>query len=161
MTMPSKIIPIVAGASLYFAAAASVEAVAGSQDRFQLFAGCRPMGLVVENLPKGAAEIGLTRATIETAVRSRLRAARLYSDGASPWLYVQVNLAGQAYNISIQYNKWVRDTVSGEGGTAVTWDIGSTGTHGRSSGYILSFVSQHMDKFIDEYLRVNASACKR
>ena len=85
---------MVAGASLYFAAAASVEAVTGSLDRFQLFAGCRPMRLVVEDLHKDTAKIGLTKATIEAAVRSRLRAARLYSKGASPWLYVRISVVG-------------------------------------------------------------------
>ncbi len=44
--------------------------------------------------------------------------------------------------------------------TATTWGVGSTGTHSRNPNFILSSVSQHTDKFIDEYLRVNADACK-
>ena len=34
------------------------------------------------------------------------------------------------------------------------------GTHGKDLGYILSSVSQIADRFIDEYLRVNADACE-
>ena len=37
---------------------------------------------------------------------------------------------------------------------------GSTGTHGDNASYILSSASQHVDKFIDEYLRVSADACR-
>ena len=57
-------------------------------DRFQLWNDCRAMNLVVEGLNQDAAEIGLTREAIETAVRSRLRAARLYNADAGPFLYV-------------------------------------------------------------------------
>ena len=44
-------------------------------------------------------------------------------------------------------------------GFASTWDSGSIGTHGNSAAFILSGVSRHTDRFIDEYLRVNADAC--
>ena len=43
---------------------------------------------------------------------------------------------------------------------AKTWDVASTGTHGQDPNFILSSVAQETDKFIDEYLRVNADACK-
>ena len=38
---------------------------------------------------------------------------------------------------------------------------GSTGTHGGDAGFILSAVSQHLDKFLVEYLRVNEENCGR
>jgi len=43
-------------------------------------------GSVDRIVAKGASDIGLTEETVATAVRSRLRAARLY--GASGWAYL-------------------------------------------------------------------------
>ena len=42
---------------------------------------------------------------------------------------------------------------------AQTWRTGEIGTHGRDAGYILQGISEHLDKFIVEYLRVNEGAC--
>ncbi len=131
-------------------------------DRFQLWNDCRPMYLVVETLDRDADDIGLTREAIGTAARSRLRAARLYDgDAVAPYLYVNVNVSRSTFGLSVEYNKWMSDPASGESGAASTWDRGAIGTHGGDAGYILSSVSQIMDIFIDEYLRVNEDACPR
>jgi len=155
-------------ASLCFGlpASANEQDVTDRRDRFQLWNNCEPMELVVENLSDDAAKIGLTRETILTTVRSRLRAARLYSDQRQTgYLYVNIHVVGQSHHISIEYRKWVMDFTSAEKFLATTWDISGTGTHvqsanGQSSSFILSHVSRKMDKFIDEYLRVNTLACK-
>ena len=147
---------------------AAVSASAGEvsdQDRFQIWNGCRAMRLVVENLPDDATAIGLTKDSIEVAVRSRLRAARLYTEdndeAAWSYLYARVNVVGPAFGISIEYWKVVRDLLAtGLDNRARTWDVGSTGTHTQNPNYILSSVAEDADKFIDEYLRVNADACK-
>ena len=133
-----------------------------SLDRFRLFNECRPMRLLVESLPADAAELGLTKASIQVAVESRLRSARLYDSESTfgPYLYVNVNVVGRAFHASLEYNKLVRDPASDVPGTATTWDIRSTGTHGADSSYILSAISELMDRFLVEYLRVNESACK-
>ena len=75
-------------------------------DRFQLWHYCLPTDLVVEGLPKDAANIGLTKKAITIAVRSRLRAARLY-EAEAPFTYLYVNVAvlSRAYSIDIAYNK--------------------------------------------------------
>lgn len=54
--------------------------VSGQTDseRFGLFAACRPMRVLVEDLSEAATKIGLTVESIETTAESRLRAARLY-----------------------------------------------------------------------------------
>ena len=70
--------PLLLAAALLLSAPAWAEEVT-DYDRFRLWNDCGPMKLVVENLPKAAADIGLTREAITTAVRSRLRAAHLYS----------------------------------------------------------------------------------
>ena len=117
------------------------------------------MRLVVESLPEDAAEIGLTESSIRAAAESRLRSARLYSEASDQYLYVNVNVAGHAFGVSLEYKKRVLDPLSGLGGLATTWNSGSTGTHGRDSGFILSGVSQHLDRFLVEFLRVNEAAC--
>ena len=121
------------------------------------------MTLVVERLPEDATTIGLTKDSIEVAVRSRLRAARLYTEdyAEAAWssLYAKVSVVGPAYSTALEYWKVVRDLATGLELQATTWDIGSTGTHGRDSSYILATVAENADKFIDEYLRVNEDAC--
>ena len=131
-------------------------------DRFQLFNECRPMDLLVEGVSSDADEIDLAKASILAAVESRLRSARLYDSETplSPYLYVNVNVSGLAFHASLEYNKLFHDPVSDVTTMATTWDISSTGTHGGSSSYILSSISQHMDHFLVEYLRVNESACQ-
>ncbi len=134
-------------------------AVGQGLDRFKLFADCEPMGLVVEGLPEDAAEIGLTEDSIRAAAESRLRSARLYIEASSPYLYINVNVLAGAFNVALEYNKSVFDPLSGLSGVASTWSSGGTGTHGRDSGFILSQVSQHLDRFLAEFLRVNEAAC--
>ena len=136
-------------------------------DRFNLWNDCRPIDLVIENLSDGAAEIGLELEDIEIAARSRMRSARLYTEEApTPQsledyhrLYINVAVVGNAFNISIEYDKYVHHLPSDGANLATTWDTGGTGTHGQDANYIISTLSQYMDRFIDEYLRVNDSAC--
>ena len=132
-------------------------------ERFRLFNGCRPMKLVIEGLPSNAKSIGLTEAMLQAAVESRLRAARLYTE-SSLWetyayLYVNINVVGPAFKISLEYNKVVSDRFD-LSGPATTWSSSSTGTHGESAGYIITSLSQHIDRFLAAYLRVNEFACE-
>ena len=129
-------------------------------DRFQLWNDCRAMDLLVVELGQDAADIGLTREAIETAVRSRLRTARLYDADASPYLYVNVRVVGDAFNIDVGYRKLVVDPASGQSSYATTWYRGVVGTHGRDGNYILTNTSGSIDRFLDEYLRVNADVCE-
>jgi len=147
-------------AALLIAATAETEEVTNI-DRFRLWNNCAPMDLIVEHLPDAATEIGLKKEAIETTVRSRLRAARLFDAGKLQYLYVNVNVVGRAHGISFEYNKYFYDPASELHGFAITWDSSGTGTHGSDSRYILSHVAEYIDKFIDEYLRVNEDACSR
>lgn len=52
------------------------------------------------------------------------------------------------------------DSVSGLKLSATTWTRGSTGTHGRNPGFIVQSVSEHVDAFLVEYLRVNEKDCR-
>ncbi len=130
-------------------------------DRFRLFSNCTPMRLVVEDLPEDALEIGLTKNAIRATVESRLRSARLYGEKAlSPYIYINVTVVGRAFSLSLKYDKMVRDIYTNQLFAATTWDSGSAGTHGGNAGYILSWVSQHMDQFLVEFLRVNEETCE-
>ena len=157
--------------SLMLAAPSGAADIETEIDRFQLWHACQSVGLVVEQLPDDAGKIGLRRPDIETAVRSRLRGARIYNDrSSSPYLYVNVNVVGAAFSVGFYFKRWVTVSVAfwlkpkgmdGPAGPAATWNVGSAGTHGDAAGYVLSAVARHTDKFIDEYLRVNAGACRK
>ena len=150
-------------AFLIAVASASAEEVS-DLDRFRLWNKCRPTNLVVEGLPKEADSLGLTKNSIEVTVRSRLRGARLFTEdyAAAGWsyLYINLNVVGNAFDIEFSYAKYVEDEATGLRRNARTWRSGTTGTHGKNSNYILASVSHHTDEFIDEYLRVNDDACK-
>lgn len=135
-----------------------------ARDYFRLWNDCRATGILVESLSDDAAAIGLTVDRIETMLRSRLRAARIYDDSAEDtYLYVNINVGSNFFGIGLKFRKWVLDIATSEGrggqGFATTWDIGSAGTHGQNASFILQAVSEQVDKFIDEYLRVNEEAC--
>ena len=139
---------------------ATAQDVSGS-DRFELFNECGPMDLVVERYEgdAGWTDIGLTVDRIQTMAESRLRAARLYDATALAYLYVNVNVLGRAFSLRVEYSKVLYDGVSGETNYAKTWNIGSTGTHSGDAGFILQSLSEYLDRFILEYLRVNEDAC--
>ena len=69
---------------------------------------------------------------------------------------------GGTFLVSVELLKWLKDELRGITGfwQATTWYTYGYGTHGQDPTAIVSLVSQLTDKFIDEYLRVNAVACK-
>ena len=171
-------------ALLFRAGGAAGETATEKSERFELFGDCKPIVLFVEGLSADASKIGLTAAALQAAVESRLRAARLYASTLSlpeseqealalwralrlhrsaltPYLYVNVHVAGNAFHVRLGYQKWVHDSLSDLSGRVTTWDTGSTGTHGDDASYILSSVSQDMDQFLLEFLRVNDDACEK
>ena len=131
------------------------------------------MSLGVSTVSQGASDIGLTEQAITVAVRSGaepttpgcFERARLYNaDPGTPFLFVRVNVVGVAFHVSVDYIKWVEDSASGVSRPARTWERLSTGTHrldASYASYILSELSQKVDEFIDEYLRVNGASCEK
>ena len=154
---------VIAAALVALPALATVFSAAESNaaDDFELWNACKPTRLVVEDLSSDAAEIGLTEERIETLTRSRLRAARIYGNILSEThLYVRVSVTSRAFTTSVEFHKNLFDPISEENNYASTWQSGSfVGTHGQNAGFILQGLSELVDKFIDEYLRVNAEAC--
>ena len=131
-----------------------------SSDAFALWNECATINLIVEDLSDGAAAIDLTMERIQTLAESRLRAARLYDAAGLSYLYVRVGVVGGAFHREVSFNKLLRDDVSEKNGMASTWDTGSLGTHGGNAGFILQGVSEHLDRFVLEYLRVNETVCR-
>ena len=144
--------------------ASTVQAqVVSELDRFRLFNAYRPMLLVVERLSSDAQAAGLTRERIQLAAESRLRAARLYTESIekanAAYLYININVGGPAFSISVRYQKLVTDLATNSDNVASTWNTGSTGTHGGDTGFIIQDLSSHLDRFLAGYLRVNEPTC--
>ena len=154
-------------AFLLSASSASAEEVS-DRDAFSLWAACAPVALEVGDVSERGREIGLRRVDIETAVRSRLRAARLYLDvTAGPVLVVLVRVFKGVFAVDVQLFKAVEDRSAWSSmpdgvdqlfGFASTWENGNIGISDNAH-FVLSVVEHYTDKFIDEYLRVNADAC--
>ena len=75
-----------------------------------------------------------------------------------PVLEVNVSVLGGAFMISMRYNKTLFDSVSGKNSFATTWNRSILGTQG-GTDYIVSRLSELLDEFLTEYLRVNEAAC--
>ena len=151
-------------------------------DRRELFTGCQPVRLYAE-VVDAKRTTDLTEDRIRTMAESRLRAARLFADEYSDVaLLISVHVAGQAFSsdVSLRQDVYLRQgqtwpgpglqflhepltplELSGDFGSASTWQDRITGTHGGDGGYILQGVSEQLDRFVLEYLRVNEEACER
>ena len=146
------------GLALSFLATAAA-GEAAITERFQLYADCRPMRLVVENLSEDATAIGIKLEAIQAAAESPLRSARLFNTEADPFLYINVNVVGGGFAVRLEYNKRLHDPITDSRYSAPTWNINGAGTHGQDGEFILSLVSQYLDRFLPEFLRVNEEAC--
>lgn len=129
-------------------------------DRFKLWFSCHSLNLLVEDLPWEAARLGLTKGHIETAVRGKLSAARLYTTLRRPFLHVHVKVSQTNFEVIVRFYKHLFDRASNLWTWAMTWERRSTGLHAGDGNHVLSEVLRFTDTFIDEYLRVNAVACQ-
>ena len=145
-------------------------------ERFQLYTECREVKLFVGG--RLESDGWGYKGSLETAVRSRLRSARIYAEEAvaDPSLpklaivYITTemyanngtDLIGVFFSVGARLEKMLTDPISGLEDYARTWQgyerIGWGGEP--DSGRLLQFVSEATDDFIDSYLRVNAPACR-
>ena len=134
---------------------------------FGLFSNCQPMLISVRNLDDDALKIGLTKESINNILESRLRSAHLFRNKISkdqvsePFLFVNVHVVARAFHISMEFRKWLNDPISRRRGIGTTWHDQVTGIHGKDYGYILSSISEMMDRFLVEFLRVNDGTCRK
>ena len=159
--------------SVLLAIAAPLQAVTNVEEfwRFTYWTGCSPLRLFVAMDSEDAVRMGLTEEAVATAVRSRLRAARLYTDTNNsevPGLVVHVSVfssqrrTGGAFSIDVALYKPLYDPLTSLSMPARTNDITTSariGLHAGNAAFILSEIAQAMDEFLDAYLRVNEPAC--
>ena len=72
------------------------------------------------------------------------------------WALIQ----GPLVEVELRYRKLFWDNYSKQTGYATTWETKVTDEHKRTTGLVLSIVTRLTDVFLDDYLRVNASACQ-
>ena len=158
-------------------AAAPLQAVTNAEEmmRFAYWTGCSPLRLRVVMDSEDAVRMGLTQEAVATTARSRLRAARLYTDPnnrEAPVLIIHVGVVsskkrtGGAFIVDVALHKLLYDTLSGLSKPARTNDItgllySRVGLHAGNAAFILSEIARAMDGFLDAYLRVNEPACPR
>ena len=149
-------------------------------NRFSLYTGCDAMelhvGVDIEN-----SSLSLSPENVRTAVEARVRAARLYQpdddDSSTVWphfLVVEVSGSSVAFHVRLQFYRllawhsggrltkwWRQEYPDGREplGFASTWANRAVGTHDGTPTVVLSVVSQLMDGFLVDYLRVNEEAC--
>ena len=131
-------------------------------ERFELFTWCRSLGISVDVQGDRADDIGLTEERVRTMVESRLRAARLYdTDARVPFLGVTILTLddGPAFVNRIQLSKWNRDDMTGLERGTFTWEDLTFGQHGGDAGFVMQGLSERLDRFVLEYLRVNEDYC--
>lgn len=154
------------------------EEFAERHDRFSLYTGCDEVEFHVD-VDIENSSLSLSAETVRSVVEARLRAARLYKgdDGLyqPQYLRVEVSGASAAFNVRLQFfrlmtwwsfdgqlAKWWRQEYPDRDepiGFASTWANRAVGTHDGTPTIVLSVVSQLMDDFLVEYLRVNEEAC--
>ncbi len=119
----------------------------------------REVTVVVETLGPDAASIGLTSERIKNRAELRLRGAGLTLIDLSlgGYLYVNINIVGNAFSILIGFERLIYYQVNDQVylTSARTWISGGAGTHGESATYILDAIDEYLEGFLIEYLRAN------
>lgn len=132
---------------------------------FELFNECRPVRVFTrtQDLEAFYTPLASMDGRIRTMAERRLRAARIYdgAPNASGLLVVEVSRFDDSHLVTVAFARTVFEPVNGSWGTATTWR--ATDLRWRFPSYTsdsaMQVVSDGIDKFILEYLRVNESAC--
>ena len=123
-------------------------------NRFELFNDCKPMTLEIPSMSSDMLDLGISEADIQAAIESRLRAARVHASVAPASLHITVG----RYAIQLDYSKPVQDLASGETKTISTYVNAVAVSDGTAAG-VVSELATLVEKFLADYLRINASAC--
>ena len=162
-------------------AGAELKALAAElrSDRFRLWNHCFPVRVRLYMDPlTGAYVSDLEKEEVEAIIRSRLQSVQLFTPEhpMSSTLQLVLEVESEIFTISTAHIKVVKDPASGVSASVETWvqtflpeeventlgdhhSIVSTKRHNKDKEYVLYWVSKYVDKFIEEYLRVNADAC--
>ena len=150
---------ILSGALLASPVSASFEE---DRDRFDLWTECAGVDFLVETMDEDAAAFGLSTERVEGVAGSRLRAAGIHDDGSREnWLYLRVTVFDFSYVVEVGFQKRLLDEGTGLGMTASTWSrVGLGLSRSMEGDHVMGMVSEFLDTFIDDYLRVNEAACR-
>lgn len=135
-------------------------------EQFELFTNCHPLAVTISEASQDWDVPGLTKADIQNAVESRLRGAHIYAPTFSlSSLNISIFIMRGVFSINLGLLKSLADGKHSQMyGAAKTWEDGVTGAYVRGVGgghFILSSLSQLLDRFIANYLRVNETACAK
>ena len=165
---PVRCVTVIA-AVIAAAAGAPLEAqdTPEERDRFELFNECQSVGLDVVLIDEDGDLPDLTEERIQTLAESRLRAARLFSQQGiisnrtllTGILPISVTVTEQLVSGSVRLTKPVNDTRSGVTGFIPTWERSFMGTHRGDADPTMQRLSELVDTFVLEYLRVNEESC--
>ena len=134
--------------------------------RYRLLTKCEPVTLLVEEVSDAAKAISLTRQRIYSMAESRMRAARMYTDDVDQLimhgyaLHISIIVNQTAFSLDLQFLKWLTDPTSEQSHLAATWETGFLAMHGGNAAIIMQLLSERLDRFILEYLRVNEAFCE-
>ena len=150
---------VVFAASLLLAGTVSAQEPDDRLAAFKLFTKCEAINLRVGGLHPIADDINLSRDSLVATAEGRLKDVGLYDPEADTYLFINVNLTSEAFDLIMALKKHLYDEYSGERRPATTWATGATGTHGGISDSILASIDGSLDKFLAEFQKVNQHAC--
>ena len=120
--------------------------------------------VLIEHLDEDAKKIGLTEKRLITVTELRLRREGITivpidveASYKTPYVYVNVNIVGRAYNVSLEIHEWVdlRRIPIAHGCVATIWNISRTGTHGEDPEHVISSLNKALDEFFNDYYKAN------
>ena len=121
--------------------------------------GLEAVFVLVEDLPRGAVEIGLTTEKLKAVTESKLRQAGLsvptfsYDD---PYLYISIHVVDEAFSVEVSLRESVvvkrRRSMTGR---AVTWLNSITGVHRGDGNLFLDGLQEILDAFISDFHKAN------
>ena len=163
---------VITVAVLAVATTAVAQVATDSGPRFELFGFCNPMATRIqarfrEDVDPNNHWVAVDR--VHNLVESRLRAARLYlaPDSYFAGLDIHDRLSihflfnGRAVFVELSYEKHLDDPSSGERALVSTWTLRSLGLHNRDGNSLMQTLSEMVDRFVLEFLRVNDEDCRR
>ena len=134
---------------------------------FQLFADCQPVYLTVFVQVDAPDVSGLTEDRVRTVAESRLRAARLHEsdigllqDIGLLHVAVWVQEKTRVSTSKVEFLKPVTDQYTSQFRHTGTWESARAGIADTNGSMVMQAVSEMMDEFINDYLRVNEPACE-
>lgn len=131
-----------------------------TEERFRLFTECAPLRVnvvVVAGDPESD-EIGLSEDRVRRMAESRLRAARLYNAEADAFVRLYAVYGGFPELVGLEFWKRLFDPISEEWAFLQVYRPEQYGND-EDAGFFMQSLSEMLDAFIGDYLRVNGEWC--